>query len=117
MKVETIDCMVQHQLIEKLTEYNEQLKIFGWKGGIGRLIYGCKNHGHIYEEKYGLDDQIKTTPMNCLAVITHENPDLIITLIHRHEYEQFLQLVCKIGMCLEIGLAKFPIKDISEGWK
>lgn len=115
MQVETIQKMSKSELIEQIAQYNEQLKNFGWDSDIGRLLYECRSYGHRYEERYfldGLKKSILPTPINCLAVITHENPYFIIKLIHKHKYEQFLQLVCKVSMCLEVAVIMGFVTEI-----
>jgi len=111
------------QLKEKISELNQQLKSFGWKDGISTLLLGCKTHGFLYEykQKNGL---ILPTAMNCFAVIAHKNPDLIVKLIHNHEFEAFLKCISQIGMCLEVATTIFNLKyepdeiqHFPEGWK
>lgn len=110
MTKEEIKKMSSDELKLKITEFNEQLKSFGWKNGIGQILFGCGTHGHIYESIQFEKGKTKPTPMNCFAVIAHNSPDLIINLIHKHEFEAFLMLISKLGMTLEIAIIKLSLE-------
>lgn len=101
--------MNDYQLAQEIAQYNEQLKRFGWNGGIQTLLDGCSSYGHLYEEKYvleGLEDTILPTPMNCFAVIAKQKPDFVRELIEQSELDQFLVLTTNLAMCLEIAVSR-----------
>lgn len=109
MDEQQINNMNEQEFIDKFISLNDLLVSFGWTQGVSLLNYGSRTHGYLYEDKrYRENGPVKPTPMNCLAVISHNNPDLIITLIHRHEFEEFLKIISQVGMCLEIFFVKFP---------
>lgn len=109
-----IQKMSPNKLKERIGKLNEQLKSFGWKDGIGSILYGCKTHGRLYENKELKNGVIKPTPMNCLAIISHYSPDLIIELIHKNEFEEFLKIISQLGMCLETATIKLNLKGDSK---
>lgn len=104
---------------DKVKELSEQLKTFGWTGGIYALMQGIRTHGFIYEKKEYEDHEygIKPTAMNCFAIIQRSNPDLIVKLIHQHELDEFIKLICKISMYMEIVIPKFKPDNQFDPWK
>lgn len=124
MTIQQINKMSPDQLKEKITEINQQLKSFGWEEGIGQILFGCKSHGCLYENRRFSKSLIRPTPMNCLAIMAHYSPYLILNLVRKKKFEEFLKVVSQLGMYLERAMVILNMKGdheeinyVPEGWK